>query len=78
MKLYLTSIAVLLLAAATASAAPKWKGAGWYQLRGHLEYAPSIHAGPFDDDKACKATLPPDEAKYFYYCTHLTSRPYYD
>ncbi len=80
----LAAAMVPLLAAATpAAAAPKWNGAGWYQIE-DAEVWGWIVNGPYWTEADCKATLPApyydEEYGYYsyFYCEHLAAQPEWD
>lgn len=65
-------VAALALAvcAAAALAAPKWNGAGWYQIE-DMAIDAWIYLGPYASEDACKATLPANDDEAEYYCQYL-------
>jgi hypothetical protein len=74
-----STVACLLLvcAAAAATAAAKWNGAGWYQIEDVFDDG-WIIAGPFSDKGSCDASLPADDEEAEFYCEYLASQPSWD
>lgn len=67
----------LVVGASPAWAAPKWNGAGWYQISDDPDRI-KILAGPFGDQDTCNATLPANDQDAEYYCSYLEARPSWD
>jgi hypothetical protein len=55
----------------------EWKGPGWYQIAYDKEPESEAfwrHAGPFESEQACKASLPPENQTAWYECHNLQSQ----
>ena len=73
-KLLVAALAALV---AVANAAPVWTSPGWYQVADTI-VGYFVWAGPFADQAACEATLPPNEEDADFMCEYLNERPTWD
>ena len=68
-------LAVTVVGSATPALAKHgWTGPGWYQVFEDLIGGKSLGSGPFTDEKACNAKLPPDDVGRFA-CAYFQQDP---
>ena len=76
MRPLLIAVAAFLVAA-PARAESVWTAPGWYQIADTI-VGPFVWRGPFADQGACEAGLPPNEEDADYVCEYLTEQPGWD
>jgi hypothetical protein len=67
----------LALSLPAARSEPVWTTPGWYQVADTI-VGLFVWSGPFPDEGACRASLPPNEPDADYVCEYLTERPSWD
>lgn len=69
--------AVAVFGAGAASAAPTWKGAGWYVVADTI-VGPFVWSGPYASKEECEPQRPANEEDADYACEYLTTQPTWD
>ena len=73
----LLCFALAMAIASSALADPVWSQPGWYQVSVTFN-GPEMEDGPFDDEAACKATLPESDDIYQFSCERFEEKPEFD
>ena len=78
MRKFLPLCGLTLFFTASALAAAKWNGAGWYQVSDMVMVGNQIERGPYESKDLCLATLPENQKDIDYSCMYLSERPDWD